>query len=381
MKKFCILNNKPVKDRPRIGRAVSYLCDNNWDGHIYSIAEEDKRPNLKPGSKKSCNIQVRKTRTCNNLYGIGTLIEILHQLIAVVKNYRDNWDVIIACHPFTLISGCAVKFLSNTKIVYYPPELYSGRPFWGTHWHTQACERIFKFFVDGIIHIQKDRKEIIESELKVDVPSVIIPNATYDYYKHLNKTKKREWSKPLTMLYQGTSHPERRCLPQLIDAVGRFRNDVVLKMALYPKEENIEKIKNMVHNTHNPGNFVFHQWMEYPNHFELSLHSHIGVMMYSNNGGINHKYCTPNKLYGYPMMGLPILASSQKVLQKTVEGNGIGVCVDQQSADAIYEAVRSLMDTGGLQRMGERARAWYLNNGKYDKYGEKLEKWLSKVAT
>lgn len=49
----------------------------------------------------------------------------------------------------------------------------------------------------------------------------------------------------------------------------------------------------------------------------------IGVIPYENDG-LNHWFCSPNKLWEYPNAGVPILASAFPELHKTVVGNGIG---------------------------------------------------------
>lgn len=49
----------------------------------------------------------------------------------------------------------------------------------------------------------------------------------------------------------------------------------------------------------------------------------VGIIPYENDG-LNHWFCSPNKLWEYPNAGVPILASSFPELHKTVIGNGIG---------------------------------------------------------
>ncbi len=49
----------------------------------------------------------------------------------------------------------------------------------------------------------------------------------------------------------------------------------------------------------------------------------IGVIPYENFG-LNHWFCTPNKLWEYPNAGVPILASPFPEMRKIIEGYGVG---------------------------------------------------------
>jgi len=53
----------------------------------------------------------------------------------------------------------------------------------------------------------------------------------------------------------------------------------------------------------------------------------LGVIPYENVC-LNHWYCTPNKLWEYPVAGVPILASPFPELSKTVAENDIGELID-----------------------------------------------------
>ncbi|MBL9119714.1 MAG: glycosyltransferase family 4 protein [Phycisphaerae bacterium] len=53
----------------------------------------------------------------------------------------------------------------------------------------------------------------------------------------------------------------------------------------------------------------------------------LGVIPYENVC-LNHWFCTPNKIWEYPVAGVPILASPFPELRKAIEGNGTGVLLD-----------------------------------------------------
>ena len=60
----------------------------------------------------------------------------------------------------------------------------------------------------------------------------------------------------------------------------------------------------------------------------------VGVIPYENDG-LNHWFCSPNKLWEYPNAGVPILASGFPELHKVVIGDGVGWVLppDPKAAD------------------------------------------------
>jgi glycosyltransferase involved in cell wall biosynthesis len=69
----------------------------------------------------------------------------------------------------------------------------------------------------------------------------------------------------------------------------------------------------------------------------------LGVVPYLNVG-LNNFYTSPNKLFEYCAAGVPIAASRFPELVKVVEGLGVGVTFEPDSAEDIARAVNGLLD-------------------------------------
>ena len=70
----------------------------------------------------------------------------------------------------------------------------------------------------------------------------------------------------------------------------------------------------------------------------------LGVIPYENVC-LNHWFCTPNKIWEYPVAGVPILASPFPELGKAVSENGIGVLLnDPVTPENIAAVVASVTD-------------------------------------
>jgi glycosyltransferase involved in cell wall biosynthesis len=79
------------------------------------------------------------------------------------------------------------------------------------------------------------------------------------------------------------------------------------------------------------------------------------------------------KFFEYMAAGLPILASNFPVWKSLIEGNGVGICVDPGSPDAVRDAVRWLVGhPEEAKAMGERGRAAVLSTYNWDKEAARL---------
>lgn len=77
---------------------------------------------------------------------------------------------------------------------------------------------------------------------------------------------------------------------------------------------------------------------------QWSAGASLGAIPYENTG-LNHLYCTPNKLWEYPNAGVPILATSLVEMTRIIEGTGTGFLLPREfSAQDIADLVNSLTD-------------------------------------
>ena len=86
---------------------------------------------------------------------------------------------------------------------------------------------------------------------------------------------------------------------------------------------------------------------------------------------LNHWYCSPNKLWEYPVAGLPMLVSPFPELKAVVEGHGIGVCLPEESDGAALAQVLSAIDEQRLEAMREACRT-YIEHDNWAVYARRL---------
>ncbi|MDR7152337.1 glycosyltransferase involved in cell wall biosynthesis [Hydrogenophaga palleronii] len=66
-----------------------------------------------------------------------------------------------------------------------------------------------------------------------------------------------------------------------------------------------------------------------------------GVLFYEDNC-LNHRYCSPNKMFEYLMAGIPVLSSNLVEMKRLIEQNNIGVVAESNDAEGFRRALASL---------------------------------------
>ena len=104
----------------------------------------------------------------------------------------------------------------------------------------------------------------------------------------------------------------------------------------------------------------------------------IGAIPYENTG-LNHLYCTPNKLWEYPNAGVPILVSPLEEMSKVINRYRIGWFLP---ADLAPPAIAGVVNGLSEDEIAEARRACgpYMAEDGWPKYGARLTKIYDALA-
>jgi glycosyltransferase involved in cell wall biosynthesis len=144
------------------------------------------------------------------------------------------------------------------------------------------------------------------------------------------------------ILYQG-GFSELRGLPALVSAARHFDEAWTLVMMGWGElEQELKTLASHINREAPAPRVVFLPGVP---HSELQMWTagaSLGCIPYENTG-LNHLYCTPNKLWEYPSAGVPILCTDLIELGNAVRTHGIGTLIprDYREAD-IVEVVNSI---------------------------------------
>jgi glycosyltransferase involved in cell wall biosynthesis len=96
----------------------------------------------------------------------------------------------------------------------------------------------------------------------------------------------------------------------------------------------------------------------------------IGVIPYERCG-LNHLYCTPNKLWEYPNAGVPILCSPLVEMSKVIAQYNVGwLLPDEAAPEAIAAVINNLAD--GAIEQARSACALYMDQENWSVYEQRL---------
>lgn len=104
----------------------------------------------------------------------------------------------------------------------------------------------------------------------------------------------------------------------------------------------------------------------------------LGAIPYENTG-LNHLYCSPNKLWEYPAAGVPILATDMPEMKEKIDAFGIGFTVGRAlDPQEIAEKVNALTE----DELGRFARncGEFADIDNWQRYEGRLEKLFAELA-
>ncbi|MGY0073604.1 glycosyltransferase family 4 protein [Vibrio proteolyticus] len=326
---------------------LSYLIISNVDAKIIIF-----------GTMISFPILFKKRRAIRNIVtkSVNTLSNKIHSYIKsltfgyrekVLKKYRQqslveaasNFEFdIIHCHDMmTLDVGVEIKKSKGSHLVWDAHEIYEDVA-QASDAKKQQYKEILQQneeYVDSFITINDSIANFYKENYPKLPKANIIKNATvytgdvtYDGRLHDMAGLTRDQN---ILLYQG-GFAKKRGLDILIESAQYLPDNWTLVMMGWGNyEDHLRKLAGehtlKSDNRENP-RIVF---IPPAPHAELSLWTAgaaIGVIPYELFG-LNHLYCTPNKLWEYPASGVPILCSGMLEMKYSVEKDDIGWVIPQ----------------------------------------------------
>lgn len=287
------------------------------------------------------------------LAGLGVLVLTKTKIPkAIVRGYifaqmarcgrKQKYDFYHSNDLNTLWQGViGAKLFRRKKLIYDSHEVQTSRtgydsPIYG------IIERFLLKFVDEMIAENHTRAKYNE-ELYGLYPNVIhnYPIPTHPELSsdiNLHEILNLPEDEPI-LLYQGGIQ-QGRGLEKIVEAVPMMERGTVvfigdgkikpqlLKMVSDARLENRVKFISKV-----PVNDLLH----------YTRNAYLGFQVL-NNINFNHYSASSNKLFEYMMSGVPVIACSFPEIQKVVETENVGVCVDSHNPASIAQGVNYLLN-------------------------------------
>ena len=204
-------------------------------------------------------------------------------------------------------------------------------------------------YVDGFITLNQSIADFYQSKYPALPDAVLVPNAvervaqtSYDGRLHEKAGLAPDQK---ILLFQGGYSPHRG-ISALLEASRHLHDDWSLVFMGWGKLEDEIRGYADAESSRPEGRAAVAMVPSAP-HDELLMWTAgatLGTIPYENTG-LNHLYCSPNKLWEYPAAGVPIMASDMPEMKKKIEQYRIGITVDRSlDPDAIAGAVNALSD-------------------------------------
>lgn len=232
---------------------------------------------------------------------------------------------------------------------------------------NQAC-------VDGFVTINESIAAFYREKYKRLPTATILMNATrpapkptYDGRLHEAAGLPRHQK---ILLFQG-GFAAKRGLLALVEAAGKLADDWSLVLMGWGNLE--AELRARAAEVQRPGPspaVVFLPGVPQEDLQAWTVGASLGAIAYENTG-LNHLYCTPNKLWEYPNAGVPILCTDLVEMRRIVEANRIGFLLPRAfTADDIAGRVNALTEAE-LAR-ARKACAAFIERDNWSVYAPRL---------
>ena len=257
-----------------------------------------------------------------------------------------RYDIYHSIGLSTLAQGVVCSKLKvvgkgRKRLIYDAYEVQAGRVD-HVSWFHGRVEGFLVRFIDKMIS-ENHTRAAYTKELYGFYPEVVhnypLPSRPerilrVDLYKKLGISE----DDPI-LLYQGGMQVGRG-LDKIVEAVTLFRKGVVVFIGDGEVKGELEgKVVEM-----ELGDRV--KFVSEVTADELMRYTTNGYLGFQvlNRGCFNHYSASSNKLFEYMMSGVPVIACSFPEIQRVVEKEKVGICVDFHSPESIAEAVNFLID-------------------------------------
>jgi len=243
--------------------------------------------------------------------------------------------------------GAAVVYDSHELFPYQTPERNVQR-WW------EEIERRYIAAADAVVTVNESVAHIISSAYGVDEPLVLYNScgaprgaagiSQADFLEHF-----RAPAGGTRFLFQGSLGAERN-LENLIEgfaAAGSGHRLFLLGGG--PAEGRLRRICRQ----RGAGNVHFGGWVGQDELLSFARFAHAGVIPYRDDGLLNNRYCTPNKLFEFLEAELPVCAAELPEVRRIVKGSGVGEVYPMGTPGEVAAAVRDFsrrLEAGAFSR-------------------------------
>ncbi|MBE0418392.1 MAG: glycosyltransferase family 4 protein, partial [Coriobacteriia bacterium] len=280
------------------------------------------------------------------------------------------------CHDTdTLQAGRRVADATRARLVYDAHELFPdmiaghGRNSLFVQRYWRRVERRLVARSSAVITVSDSLAHVLRERYGVD-PAVLRNVSSPEPLRRTDRLRRELGIRPGVpiVLYQG-GLIGGRALVRLVRAMSSVPGAVLVFQGAGPEEA---AIRREIASRGLAEQVMLTGWVHPSELHEYACSADVGVVIYENTS-LNNYNASPNKLYGYLMAGLPMVASDFPGLREVVVGESVGTVFDPTDEESIAAAIRRLLeDPEALARMSATARSLAETRYNWDVESKKL---------
>jgi glycosyltransferase involved in cell wall biosynthesis len=291
----------------------------------------------------------RKNLQKSILLNIVAVLFLLRYYLVLSVRFRKT-DIIHCNDLLTLPAGLMLKCLSfgKSKIIYDAHEYETEIK--GIHGLRKRIYKIMERslipYADAVLNVSESFANEYVRLYNIPKPSLVLncPPCAETPAKDIFRETFAIDKDTIIFLYQG-GFTSGRGIEMILDAFKRIKdpNKAIVFMGYGPLGDQIKKAAE------DYSHIYYHDAVAPNILLDYTASADIGILYYEDTC-LNHRYCSPNKLFEYTMAGIPMIASNLFEIRRLLEKYQNGIVVENNDTDSLIAAVHSVTQTE-LDRM------------------------------
>lgn len=318
----------------------------------------------------------------------GKMFHLYNLFIQVAQDYKA--DIYVAHDLPQLPVAVNLARFNNAYVVYDTHELYPHQLTFGKK-RTNDYEEIEDYliqYVDKVITVNESAAKFLSLRYKIDEPEVILnsppldPNQLPDNKNDLLRKAFNLNEKSKILLYQGgvgRTKNDVRNLEKLILSMKQVNDKNIKLVYMGPKGNEFEELIEWTKKENLYGKtFFYHEAVPQTELLEYTKSADVGIIPYPHVD-FNTYFCTPNKLFEFLVVGLPILGNDSPELNRFIKTNEIGLTFPMKTVEDIAYAINSFFsqNVDNFKKNGVELYKKYLWNVQ----GEKIKEIYNSIKS
>jgi glycosyltransferase involved in cell wall biosynthesis len=285
------------------------------------------------------------------------LFKYFELIYTLIKKYRKS-DIVHCNDLETLPLGVILKKINRKIKIVYDAHEYETE----THYSkglrkkiAQKLERALIGYSDAVLTVSDKIAEEYVRLYGIKKPSLVLNTPLLqeiekkNYFRERFAIDKRE----TIFLYQGALN-EGRGVEQILETFKSLQSGTIVFMG-YGILEPLIKEYAKKHK-----NIFFHEAVSPNIVLEYTCSADFGLSLIEDSC-LSYRYCLPNKMFEYTMVGIAVIVSNLPEMRRVIEEYGVGVVVKEKSINGLKEAIGEAieMDRAKLAKDIKRLKIKY----------------------